>query len=90
MDGQYVMTHSLLQYLFYVFQNGTYTKFQDYCKLEYECCEIYNFLYLNLRNMLTLCVIIRLGVHFHYTGCILHNVRMVKIDGQIPTSLGLL
>ena len=43
------------------------------------------FLYLNLRSILTLCVIIRLGVHFHYTCCILHNVQTVKIDGQIPT-----
>ena len=39
MDGQYVMTHSLLQYLFYVFQNGTYTKFQDHFQLEY----VYNY-----------------------------------------------
>ena len=73
--------HSLLQYLFYIFKTVTWTKFQDHCSL----CEIYNFLYLNLRSMLTLCVIIRLGVHFHYTCCILHNVQTVKIDGQIPT-----
>ena len=65
--------------------NITYTKFQDHSSLKYLYCEIYNFLYLNLRNMLTLCVIIRLGVHFHYTCCILHNVQTVKIDGQIPT-----
>ena len=73
-------------------QKCTYNKLHDKCKFEYgyNSAKSIIFCIWIWEVCLHCAVIIRLGVHFHYTCCILHNVQTVKIDGQIPTSLGLL